>query len=241
MSGLTALTAEQARYAARGMVVVESLARLISRQWPAVDESDFRSVGHEAVVRAATRFRPDMGVLFESFARHAIWGAMLDLAHRETFIVRRTATTMARALSDPPEDEVDMASWMEDSATSVRDEALRAVRARAADFAAAAFAGGTPALTAEDVLIEQESRRPTILALRTAVAELDEKERCFVHLYYEEELTLDAIAAQFGVVKRTIQRMHDRIKTQLAAALNEPFASPHAEPGTTSLSPFQPG
>ncbi len=219
MSVRSVLTQEQASYAARGLVVVRTLARVFAKQWPGVHESDFVSTGHEAVVNAAMRFDPDQGVLFEKFARHSIWGAMLDLAHRETFIVRRTLQGIARAASETVEIEPSADSWFEPSPVPERSEVLANLRARAAELVAVAFAGGTQALTAEDAVIEEEERRSTLTRLRHGLADLDEKERAFVRAYYEEEETLEAIATRMGVVKRTVQRLHDRIKVKLAGAL----------------------
>ncbi len=221
MSELSALTKEQARYAERGLTVVQILARVFARQWPAVHMTDFISIGHEAVVKAATRFDPRQGVPFERFARSAIWGAMLDHAHRETFVVRGTMRHIARVMSERVEIEQSADAWLEESPTPARDEVVADLRARAAELVAAAYAGGTAALTSEDIVIEEEEQRVTLSRLRRGLDDLTANERAFVQMYYEEEVTLEVIAAKMGVVVRTVYRMHDRIKAKLAKALRD--------------------
>jgi len=216
---LIPLTKEQGRYAERGLIVVRMLARTFAYQWPKVPESDFVSVGHEAVVKAAARFDPKRGVVFERFAELSVWGAMLDLAHHETFMVRGTLKGIARALSQHVEMEQSPDAWLDEPAGPAKDEVLSNLRGRAAELVAAAFAGGTKGLTAEDIVIEEEEQRRTLGALRQGLDDLNEDERTFIRMYYEEGVLLEDIAKRRGVVVRTVYRMHDRIKAKLAKAL----------------------
>lgn len=221
MNELTTLTQEQARYAARGVTVVDKLARIFAHEWRTIDPSDFVSIGHEAVVRAATRFDPTRGVTFEQFARQPVWGAMLDLAHREKFTVQQAVRGIARVMAESAESERSTDDWLAESTAPARDEVVRELRARAADMVAAAFAGREAPLSSEDVYIEEEERRATMTRLRIAVRALSDKERSFIQWYYEEEETLEAIAQRMGCVKRTVQRLHEGIKASLAHALSD--------------------
>jgi len=136
--------------------------------------------------------------------------------------VQRTAHAIARAMQESPELEQSTEAWLDESPTPARDEVVAQLRQRAADLVAIAFAPGTQALSSqEEVYIEEEERRRTLLRMRAGLETLTDSERAFIRAYYEEEHTLEAIAARMGVVKRTVQRMHDRIKARLAQALRD--------------------
>lgn len=217
MSELVPLTKEQAGYAERGLSVVRSLARVFARDWPSLPESDFVSAGHEAVVRAATRFRPERGVPFEQYVKHVTYGTMLDLAHREVF-VRGQVRRVLRVLAEPIVVDDPTDAWLEPQTTSGHDEVVTGLRARAAHFAAAALAESAAARTPEDLLVEEAEERTTRETLRAFVSGLADDERAFVRMHYDEERGIGEIAAHLGVVPRTVRRMRERIKERLVRA-----------------------
>lgn len=213
-----ALTAEQQRWAASGTALVATLARVFARSWPKVSHDDFVGVGHEALVRAAQRFDPEHGATFETFAYRPVWGAMMDLAHRETFVVHATLRRMAALATDEPA-EVALDDWLGEASGTGRDEVVIGLQGRLASLAVAAVAERSATPTAEETLIAEDERRRLLAALDGALAGLPEREREVVHAIYVEARTLDAVAERLGVAKRTVQRIHDRAKDQLARGL----------------------
>jgi RNA polymerase sigma factor (sigma-70 family) len=202
-----------------------TLARVFARSWRKVAFDDFVGAGHEAVVGAARRFDPEHGVPFETFAYRPVWGAMMDLAHRETFVVQATLRRMsALALEEPADVALD--DWLGASAASPRDEAIAGLRRRAAALAVAATAGPTPPITPEEAVIEAHERRRVLAALESALVGLPQGEREVVRAIYVDAETLDSVAERLGVAKRTVQRIHDRAKDQLARALSNGAGEP---------------
>lgn len=213
-----ALDGTQRELAAGAVPLAKKLARVFARSWPRVPEADFLSVGHEAIVGAAHRFRSDLGVPFEAFAYRPVWGAMMDLAHRETFVVQANLRRMAALAVDAP-GEVALDEWL-GASPSGREQVVEHLRGRAASLLAmAAPAPEAPPPTPEEAFLEREDRARVMDALERAVSGLSEPERDLVQLMYREAHTLDAIADRMGTAKRTVQRLHDRVKQRLAAEL----------------------
>lgn len=215
------LTREQSRYAARGAPLVRALARVASNQWRTVIEDDFVSVGEEALVLAARRFDPDRGAPFETFARPSVWGAMLDLAHREVFVVQHVGASLSRVFADDGLADGSVQSWMMhgEAAASPSDEALGSLRARAAELVMATVTAQVEAPTPEEEMLGLEDARASLRRARDALETLSPTERDLVRVYFEETRTLDQVAELRGVSKRTVQRDLDRIKARLAEAL----------------------
>lgn len=218
MSPTKPLTAEQSRYAERGLALVRIVARAFSRAWRSVPESDFLSAGHEEVVRAAALFDPTVGIPFEQYARRAINGAMHDLVRDAQ---RRVLTRVVSP--DVWRDEVcidDLLAEPAGQSATPRAEVVQDVQGRAAELVAATLSAGTLALTSgEDAVIDDLERKNVLQQLRGAIASLEEEERAFVRSYYEEGETVDVIAKRLGVVRRTVFRMQERVMAKLLAAL----------------------
>lgn len=212
-----ALDASQSALAARATPTAVEIARGFASTWRRIPFTDFLSVGHEALVRAARRFEPDRGKPFEQFAHPRIWGAMTDLALRETFVVQAVARRMAAMAYDEP-GEVHLDAWLGETTTSPRDADRDTLRGRLACLATMAVGDLEPPRppTPEASLIDAQERHRLLSALERALADLPERDRQCMHALYDDALTLEATAARIGIDKRTVQRIHDRVKKRLA-------------------------
>ncbi|MFI5179679.1 MAG: sigma-70 family RNA polymerase sigma factor, partial [Vicinamibacterales bacterium] len=194
--------------------LVKALASRLAHRLPAqVELSELISVGVLGLIDAAGRYKPSLGVPFDAFARRRIHGAMLD-SLRDLDWAPRSLRKMQRNVDhalaqlrhelgrEPGENEI--AEKLNVSAPEY-DKILDQIRS--ADLATVRQAGAGPdGRNHLDVAIdpgEGQHARLERMELRdhlaTAIAQLPERERQILALYYEEELTLAEIGEVIGV------------------------------------------
>jgi len=217
-----ALTREQQALVAEAIPMVRALAHRLRRRFPEVPLGDFVSMGHEAAVRAASTFDPSRGVPFAGFAYKRVAGAMLRDATEESFGSLHMAVRRAFA-ADPdaarPPAEITLDEALEDTPDRARARAVAWARRQAAGALLASLAELGSSSTVEDRLGAKQAYARAVAALAEAEAELDPEHRRFVQRYYREGASYETIAAELGVVVRTVTRIHDRVKDRLARAL----------------------
>ena len=217
-----ALTREQQALVAEAIPMVRALAHRLRRRFPEVPLADFVSMGHEAAVRAACMFDPSRGVPFAGFAYKRVAGAMLRDATEESFGSLHVAVRRAFA-ADPdaarPPAELTLDEALEDTPDRARARAVAWARRQAAGALLASLTELGSNSTVEDRLGARQAYARAVAALAEAEAELDPEHRRFVQRYYRESASYEAIAAELGVVVRTVTRIHDRVKERLARAL----------------------
>jgi RNA polymerase sigma factor for flagellar operon FliA len=225
------------------VTLVRSLACRLARRLPSqVEVSELVSVGILGLIDAAGRYRPSLGVPFDAFARRRIHGAMLD-ALRELDWAPRSVRKMQRDLDsalshlrhqlgrEPKEDEIAQALHLsEDEFRKVLDQLRTAEVAvlRSTDSGDEARPLFEVAIDEKDgphALLERGELKTILVA---ALAELPEREKHILALYYEEELTLAEIGAVIGVGEsrvsqlrtQAIARLRSIIKARIAARAN---------------------
>lgn len=80
--GRAPLTAAQQELAEKYLPLARGLARPFKLGWPALRD-EFEGAACLALAESAGAFDPDRGVRFSTFARHRIWGALLDVRRAE--------------------------------------------------------------------------------------------------------------------------------------------------------------
>jgi RNA polymerase sigma factor for flagellar operon FliA len=217
-----------------GLVKVMA-SRLANRLPPQVEVAELVSVGVLGLIDAAGRFKPSLGVPFSAFARRRIHGAMLDAlrgldwAPRALRRMRRDVDgaigELRRTLGrEPSSAEIAGALKVSEADYDKMLDQLR--RAELATIRQGSAAEGRSL----DVEIEPSpgphgrlERKELAALLATAVAELPERERQILALYYEEELTLAEIGEVIGVGESRVSQLRTqaiaRLRTSLAAAL----------------------
>lgn len=216
------LTRSQQRLVEEALPLVETLARRIGRRFPEVPAADFRSVGSEALVIAAREFDATRGASFESFAYLKVRGAMLRVATGEAFGSLHVLLRRKLAAADPdwqPPPELSLEEALDDTPEKAKARAVAWVQRQAAGMFVSALRAVVDAETPgpdDDRAAERERARA---GLARALSGLDENERYFVDRHYTDGATFDQIAGELGVVKRTVTRLHDRVKDKLLWAL----------------------
>lgn len=200
--------------------MVEQLARQAKRRFPEIPFDDFISTGSEAAVEVAHLFDASFGVPFDVFAFKRIRGAMLRKTPREVFgglhIMIRGALSVDL---EPPPSDLSIDEALEDSPERARVRALAWAKRQAAGMLVGALEAATAASDDRDAIVDKGLRDQSAAALSRARLGLTEEEQYFLDRFYRDGAKFDVIASELGVVKRTVTRMHDRIKEKLGNLL----------------------
>jgi len=222
--------------------LVKALAQRLAQRLPSqVELTDLVSVGVLGLIDAATRYKPSTGVPFDAFARRRVQGAMLD-ALRDLDWAPRSLRKLRRDLDasvgrlrhelgrEPDEHEIAAAMHLsvpdyERALEQVRSLELGALRQLDAP---------TPEGTSLIELCIDPDEGPEARLERTelrahlakALAELPDRERQILALYYEEELTMAEISQVIGVCESRVSQLRSlalsRLRVSLRAALGLP-------------------
>ncbi|WP_425387914.1 FliA/WhiG family RNA polymerase sigma factor [Amycolatopsis nigrescens] len=206
-----------------------------------VDVGDLVQSGIFGLVDAIEKFDPDRGLRFETYAMQRIRGAILDDLRSQDWVprvVRARAREAERALErlgarlNRTPTDAELAVELDISVDDLRDLygqlQLTSVVALE-DLVAAGKDSGSLVDTLPDddaidpvaVLVDQDNRRQ----LAEAIAQLTERDRIVVSLYYFESLTLAEIGKVLGVTESRVSQLHTRAVLRLRAKLVEQASS----------------
>ncbi|WP_442860866.1 FliA/WhiG family RNA polymerase sigma factor [Amycolatopsis sp. CA-230715] len=202
-----------------------------------VDVGDLVQSGIFGLVDAIEKFDPERGLRFETYAMQRIRGAILDDLRSQDWVprvVRSRAREAERALERlgarlhrTPTD-AELAAELDISLDDLRDLygqlQLTSVVALE-DLVAVGKESGSLVDTLPDddavdpvaALVDQDNRRQ----LAEAIAQLTERDRIVVSLYYFESLTLAEIGKVLGVTESRVSQLHTRAVLRLRAKLVE--------------------
>jgi RNA polymerase sigma factor for flagellar operon FliA len=202
-----------------------------------VDVGDLVQSGIFGLVDAIEKFEPARGLRFETYAMLRIRGAILDDLRSQDWVprvVRSRAREAERALERlgarlhrTPTD-AELASELGITHDELRDlySQLQLTSVVALeDLVAAGKDSGSLVDTLPDdgavdpvaVLVDQDNRRQ----LAEAIAQLAERDKVVVTLYYFESLTLAEIGKVLGVTESRVSQLHTRAVMRLRAKLVE--------------------
>ncbi len=217
--------------------LVRAMASRLSQRVPAqVELSELVSVGVLGLIDAASRFKPTLGVPFDAFARRRIHGAMLDALRDMDWAPRSvrklgrtvdgTVSKLRHELGREP-DESEIAGAMN---VSEVEYARILDQLRTAEMAVMRQATAEDGTSMLEVAIDPNEGPHATLErselrqlLAEAVAELPERERHILALYYQEELTLAEIGQVLGVGESRISQLRTqaiaRLRSNMSARL----------------------
>jgi len=231
------LTSEQERVLLEHLPIVRFLARRIHERLPQhVDIEDLVSAGVVGLMDAFAKFDPTKKVQFRSYAQFRIRGAILDslrtldwspreLRRKGRAIEEAVRTLTARLGRAPGEAEIaaEMELGLEEYQQLLGDlkgleiGTLHVERNEDSGEEELAYVPGRPD---EDPLFrclrgELEER------LTEAIANLPDRERLVMTLYYYEEMTMREIGLALGVVESRISQVHASAVVHLRSALRD--------------------
>jgi len=231
------LTAEQERVLLEHLPMVRFHARRIHEKLPQhVDIEDLVSAGVVGLMDAFAKFDPDKKVQFRSYAQFRIRGAILDslrtldwspreLRRKGRAVEEAIRVVTARTGRVPGEPEVasELGVSLDDYQQLLGDlkgleiGTLHAERNEDSGEEELAYIPGRPE---DDPLFhclrgEMEDR------LADAIANLPERERLVMTLYYYEEMTMREIGMALGVVESRVSQVHASAVVHLRSALKD--------------------
>ncbi|NIH84847.1 FliA/WhiG family RNA polymerase sigma factor [Amycolatopsis granulosa] len=202
-----------------------------------VDVGDLIQSGIFGLIDAIEKFEPERGLRFETYAMQRIRGAILDDLRSQDWVprvVRSRAREVERALErlggrlrrTPTDNEVaeELGITLDELRDLYSQLQLTSVVALE-DLVAAGRESGSLVDTLPDddaidpvaVLVDRDNRRQ----LAEAIAQLTERDRIVVSLYYFERLTLAEIGRVLGVTESRVSQLHTRAVLRLRARLTE--------------------
>ncbi len=184
---------------------------------------DLKGWGFQGLVEARSRFDASRGVQFSTFAYYRVRGAMID-GIRKTGYVSRRAHELAKiaeaadaAAEQVAEDRAGMTpaqrADVQQTAASIDDILARTTAAFVIEAVGQAERERAPG--PDELLIAAESRD----RVRAAVDTLPEREAKVIRDFYFQGRVLDEIAADFGVSRSWVSRMHTRALGMLRESL----------------------
>jgi RNA polymerase sigma factor for flagellar operon FliA len=231
------LTGEQERVLLEHLPIVRFLARRIHERLPQhVEIEDLVSAGVVGLMDAFAKFDPTKKVQFRSYAQFRIRGAILDslrtldwspreLRRKGRAVEEAIRVLTARLGRAPGEPEIaaEMGIDLEGYQQLLGDlkgleiGTLHLERNENSGEEELAYVPGRPE---EDPLFrclrgELEER------LAEAIANLPERERLVMTLYYYEEMTMREIGLALGVVESRVSQVHASAVVHLRAALRD--------------------
>ncbi len=248
-------TASEADLLATMLPMVRSIALKIRKHLPAqVELAELTANGIVGLVDAATKFDPNKGAKFATYARHRVRGAILDglrSADPITRDVRRKSKrieTLYRELESklgrPVRDEemapalgMTLGKWhreLNETQSAGLDSGSRVISA-----------GPTMMLQSTDpeFLVDGRAspfdlcyRREQHEILGQALSRLRERERKIVTLHDQQGLTMKQIAGQMHVDESRVSQIHSAALMRLRATVNSLLQTRPAEASTRTLS-----
>ena len=232
-----AMTAEQERVLLEHLPVVRFLARRIHERLPQhVDIEDLVSAGVVGLMDAFAKFDPDKNVQFRSYAQFRIRGAILDSLRtldwsprelrRKGRAIEEAIRVLTARLGRPPA-ESDVATEMglglqeyQQLLGELKGLEIGTLHVEHNDESGDEELAYIPGRPEDDPLFrclrgEMEDR------LTDAIANLPDRERLVMTLYYFEEMTMREIGLAMGVVESRVSQVHASAVVHLRAALRD--------------------
>lgn len=183
--------------------MVRGLAARLFRELSLRGElDDLVAFGFGGLLEAKSRFDPERGVRFKTYAYHRIRGAMLDGVRKMASVPRRAHAAMQEEASVAP--------------TAAPTELDRAFSRISVSLSSEMpLHGRLGEESPEAALIKQQSIR----CLLQSLSVLSERHRALVRGRYFEGRSLDEMARELGISKSWACRLHQQALDQLRAAL----------------------
>ena len=201
----------------RHAVMLDRMARRLSaRTGHAVASEDLWAAGAMGLIEASRRFDPSRDVKFETFAEHRVRGAMVDEMRRMDHLPRRLrddADKVERAHGKLAQ-QLHREPTVEEVAGAVGgqlEDVMEVMQLLQPAVPVAEEIATSEALPADEAYDQHERQR----VLAAAIAELPERLRILLALYYDEALTYREIAKILQVSEPRVCQLHSEAMKRL--------------------------
>ncbi len=196
-----------------------------------IEFEELVSLANAGLAEAASRFDPDRGVSFPTFAWYRVHGAIVDGLRRATHMPRRTWARLValRAANDYLENRVEREAAATRKGASapagaaalaaIRD-AMSAIRTMYVTSLEGLREGHDFDPGSEPAVAEQLDVGRLGARLREAIERLPERERALVKKHYWEGKNLLEAGAELGISKSWASRLHAQAVERLRAVVD---------------------
>ena len=215
--------------------LVTRIARHLVAKLPAsVELDDIVQAGMMGLMDAASRYQPDQGTQFETFAAQRVRGAMLDELRQNDWAPRGVRKNqrrieaaigaLAQRLGRAPR-ETEIAGELGVTLSGYQRMLGEAKGLQIFSFDDVEDEGDEsgfarhPAAPGADPAAQLEDKRFRA-ALVESIDALPERERVLMGLYYEQDLNFREIAAILGVTESRVCQLHTQAIARLRARMN---------------------
>lgn len=204
--------------------MVLHLAKKISNSLPfPTDFEDLVAYGQLGLVEASERFDASRGNSFSTFAFYRIRGAIYDGLRDMGAISRSRTFRFATHANEMLMTEVDDTTEEAGTSASVDDE-VKSIEKIIDNLIPIYFlsldAEGAKEVTDETAFTPADYEREELLSMiRSVLDELEPEEKEMLDKIYYKHLSMTNLAAQMGVTKSWVSRLHARAVKHLQAAL----------------------
>ncbi|TCK25421.1 FliA/WhiG family RNA polymerase sigma factor [Pseudonocardia endophytica] len=220
-----------------GSLVQGVAAKLAVRLPASVELADLVQSGTFGLMEAVDRFDPLRAVRFDGYAAQRVRGAMLDELRAQDWVPRsirarsreieRAREAVALRTGRAPTDR-ELAAELRVGLRELR-HAVRPVHVVSAEvFDQTAGTG----LGVADLIVDESVPDPVVVAARretsrelcAAIAQLGERDRLVLRMYYLENRTLAEIGGLLGVTESRVCQLHGRMVSRLRGRLEATLA-----------------
>jgi RNA polymerase sigma factor for flagellar operon FliA len=222
------------RVVIENLPLVKAIAIRVHDSLPVhVELDDLVHAGILGLFDAATKYNPDKQVVFSSYAKHRIKGAILDslrqldwasrdLRRRHKQVEQITRELSATFQRQPTEEElaaklgVDVARWRQ-MAIDLRNVGLVSASTRSPenDELPAPEFPGRPETQPDSMCAHEQMKQKLDIAMKV----LPERYRKVVVLYYTNEMTMKEIGGILGINESRVSQIHKSALEKMAVAL----------------------
>lgn len=220
------------------MPLVKYVAGKVSVGLPAsIEYDDLVGFGQFGLLDAITKFDPDKGVKFKTYAVTRIRGAIFD-EMRQLDWVPRSVRQKSKEIEDTigdlesrlgrPATDAEVAQEMNMTEAEFQQTVMKVSGTSVLSLNDVWYSGDdndhmsigdsieSPSSLNPDVQVEREEIRKVIIE---AINELPEKEKMVIVLYYHEDLTFKEIGQVLNVSESRISQLHTKANLRLRAKL----------------------
>jgi RNA polymerase sigma factor for flagellar operon FliA len=204
-------------------------ARMKARLPRNVDMSELVGAGSMGLVESFSKFKPQLGVKFDTYAENRIRGAMLDELRRMDWFprslrqrVRRLDSAIMQAEQDTGEtpSEEELAKLTGFSTQEVREgmEAMGSQVCVPLEILENVMPGDENGISGEP--FDETALRELTELLAELIEQLTPREKLVLSLYYTDELNMREVAEVMGITEGRVSQLHTQALGRLRKKLS---------------------
>jgi RNA polymerase sigma factor for flagellar operon FliA len=210
--------------------------RLKSRLPKNVELSELVSAGTLGLMESFSKFRPNLGFKFDTYAENRIRGAMLDELRRMDWLprgLRQRARRLDEAMqklegasgNTPTEAELAEATGLDQKEVREGLEALQSQLCLSLDSIQDTFS--TDSAKGEGEPYARTATQEMLERVASLIDQLTPREKLVLSLYYTDELNMREAAEAMGITEGRVSQLHSQALTRL----RREFSSAYGESG----------